>query len=71
VRQAFAGEGRVFVVTLTGQDQLLEGRLSVGDRHLEIPRGWTVAEQKVFDGLYPLAVTVFEREPGKGSADDE
>lgn len=71
VRQAFTGAGKVFVVTIAGQDQLLDGRLFVGDGYVEIPRGWKVSEQKVFDGLYPVAVTVFEREPGQGRIDHE
>ncbi len=71
VRQAFSGSGRVFVATLTGQDELLQGKLFVGDGHLEIPDGWQVAEQEVFDGLYPVTVTVFEREPPRSGLDDE
>jgi hypothetical protein len=71
IRQAFAGDGKVFVVTLVNQDQLLDGRLDLGEGYVEIPRGWRAVEQKVFDGLYPVAVTVFEREPGKGSDNDE
>jgi len=71
VREAFSGDGKVFVVTLVGQEQLLDGELFVGTGDIPIPRGWKVAGQKVYDGLYPVTVTVFEREPGKGSADHE
>lgn len=70
--RAFVSPGRVFIVTLVGEETLAaDGSLALGADTLEIPPGWRVADQTTFDGIYPLTVTVVERVPAGAAADDE
>ncbi|MBK8293946.1 MAG: glycosyltransferase family 39 protein [Solirubrobacterales bacterium] len=61
LKDAFRGADRVYIVTLVGQESLVEdGALSFGNEKFDLPAGAKVVQQKTFDGIYPVTVTVID-----------
>lgn len=69
VREAFADGERVYLSTLFGHEKVSrDNALHLAGVKYPIPPGWKVTEQRVFDGLYPITVTVIDRDPGQPPA---
>ncbi len=63
LREALMGSDRIFFVTVGDQTPPEPGvPFEVAGKLLRIPRNWTVASRRMTDGIYPVTVTVLERQ---------
>lgn len=71
LKQAFELSDRIFLVTLTGHESLVDDNALTFGLTYDLPPGAKVVSQKTFDGIYPITVTVIDpaaADPGAGSS---
>lgn len=61
---ALGTSNRVFLVTLTGHESLVEDGVLTFGLSYPLPPGTRVVSQKTFDGIYPITVTVIDPADG-------